>query len=105
MAKDCIKTIRLSQEDLDFIESQPGSTFSQKFDGLIALMRDEVPAKQAELEQLQRLLQKKRSSLSKYESDIYSISKMISSASRLQISLAQLVDSCDKLLNGAVEND
>lgn len=101
MAKDVIKTIRLSQDDFDYIYAQPGSTFSQKFDGLIALMRDEIPEKQAQLEHLNRLVQERSCLINQADADIRSIRSLTASSRELQASLDQLLACCRRRLNDA----
>lgn len=60
MAKDISKSIRLSQEDFDFIDSFPGDSFSEKLDNMINLMRSEVPRKLEEVRRIDNTINAKR---------------------------------------------
>ena len=73
MAKDISKSIRLSQEDFDFIDSYPGESFSEKLDNMIILMRSEVPRKLDEVRRIDNSIKAKRAefrNLSRYVSDL-----------------------------------
>lgn len=76
MAKDIAKSIRLSQEDFDFIDSYEGETFSEKLDNMIAMMHTTLPEKQKELQRIENTIQAKREEfrrISRYMSDLEDI--------------------------------
>ena len=76
MAKDISKSIRLSQEDFDFIDSYPGDSFSEKLDNMIIMMRSELPRKLEEVRRIDNTLNAKRSEfrrLSQYMSDLHEL--------------------------------
>lgn len=49
MAKGNIKTVRLSDELLEMIESQAGENFTAKFEALVTRCMRELPKKEREL--------------------------------------------------------
>lgn len=100
MAKDVVKTIRMSQADLDFIEAQPGDTFAQKFDGLIALMRDEIPKKQTQLELLSRACEDRRQSLSCFNHEINELESLIRECQQLLVTVRALYRHAASRLEG-----
>lgn len=53
MAKDIRKTIRLSPEIMEFIQSQPGDTFTDKLESLIWKQKIEIPIREKEIERLE----------------------------------------------------
>ncbi len=55
-AKTNIRSIRLSDELMEVIEAQVGETFTEKYEGLIRRCIFEMPAKEKELEELERKL-------------------------------------------------
>ena len=76
MAKDISKSIRLSQEDFDFIDSYPGESFSEKLDNMIALMHVTIPQKLVEVERIDNTINAKRAEfrrLSRYVEDLKDI--------------------------------
>ncbi len=60
MAKDISKSIRLSQEDFEFIDSFEGESFSEKLDNMIILMRSAIPEKLQEVRRLEDMINVKR---------------------------------------------
>ena len=56
-AKTNIRSIRLSDELMDVIEAQVGETFTEKYERLISRCVFEMPAKEKELEDLNRRIQ------------------------------------------------
>ena len=73
MAKDISKSIRLSQEDFEFIESFVGDSFSEKLDNMINIMRSAIPEKLEEVRRIDNTLTAKRAEfqrLSRYMSDL-----------------------------------
>lgn len=91
MAKDISKSIRLSQEDFDFIDSYPGESFSEKLDNMIALMHVTIPQKLVEVERIDNTINAKRAEfrrLSKYVSDL----KDLVSRSQSIVANLELVD-------------
>lgn len=100
MAKDAVKTIRMSQADLDFIETQPGDTFAQKFDNLIALMRDEVPKKQTQLDLLSQLYENRRRNLYDFDRDINKLEELIHECQQLHVTVRALYRHAASRLDG-----
>ncbi len=56
-AKTNIRSIRLSDELMEVIEAQVGETFTEKYERLISRCVFEMPAKEKELEDLNRRIQ------------------------------------------------
>ena len=63
MAKNIVKTIRLNDEILEAIEGQIGDTFTQKFEAMVTRCMWEVPAKEAQIKQLDKQIAEKRKKL------------------------------------------
>ena len=61
--KNNTKCLRLSDELIEMIESQTGSTFTQKFENLVTRCMWELPAKEAELKRVEEQIQKKRNEI------------------------------------------
>lgn len=61
--KSNTKTIRLSDEMLDLIDRQNGTTFTERFETLVTKCVWEIPAKEKELERLEEEIGKKREQL------------------------------------------
>ena len=58
--KTNIRSLRYSDEIADLIDRQVGENFSQKFENLVTRAFYEVPAAEAELEQLKKQIEAKR---------------------------------------------
>lgn len=65
--KNNIRSIRFSDELAGLIESQPGDSFTQKFENLITKCYWELPAKEEELRRVQELIDRKRQQLNELE--------------------------------------
>ena len=63
MGKDIAKSIRISQEALDFINSHPGNNFNDKLCNLIILMDTQVPEKLAELRFVDQCIENRKKEL------------------------------------------
>lgn len=61
--KDNLKSIRLSDEMIEVIETQQGQNFSQKFENLVTRCMWELPKKEQELRRVQQQLDKQRHEL------------------------------------------
>lgn len=64
-AKNNIRSIRFSDEMAELIDRQQGNTFTQKFENLINRCIWELPAKEEQLEQIDRQIQEKKKLLMK----------------------------------------
>lgn len=62
--KPNIRSIRFSDELAELIDRQVGNSFTEKFEGLITRCVWELPQKEAELEQIQKDIQKEQERLS-----------------------------------------
>ena len=83
------KTMRLSGEIIDLIEAQEGSTFTDKFEGLVRICVQELPKKQKELKQYQDAISKERENLRhmgeqkrKFESNLREMNWALENAAR-----------------------
>ena len=61
--KTNIRSIRLSDELMEVIEAQVGETFTEKYERLISRCVFEMPAKEKELEELNRRIQEAEKTL------------------------------------------
>ena len=61
--KNNIRTIRLSDELLEMIESQAGENFTAKFEALVTRCMWELPKKEQELEFIQEQISQERKNL------------------------------------------
>jgi len=61
--KNNIRSMRFSDELVQMIELQPGDTFTDKFEHLVTKCCWELPGKEAELEQLDEQISKKKQEL------------------------------------------
>lgn len=59
-AKNNIRSIRFSDKMAELIDQQQGDTFTQKFENLITRCVWELPAKEEQLEQIDRQIQEKK---------------------------------------------
>ena len=59
-AKNNIRSIRFSDELAELVDQQQGDTFTQKFENLITRCVWELPAKEEQLEQIDRQIQEKK---------------------------------------------
>ena len=58
--KGNIRSMRFSDEILEIIESQPGETFTAKFESLVSRCMMELPRKEQELQQVQDQISQER---------------------------------------------
>lgn len=63
MAKGNIRSMRFSDEILEMIESQTGDTFTAKFEALVTRCMWELPNKQKQLAEIQKLIENERQNL------------------------------------------
>ena len=61
--KKNIRSIRFSDEIIEIIEAQEGETFTAKFETLIRKCYQEIPAKEQELNSLNRAIKERREQL------------------------------------------
>ena len=65
--KNNIRSIRFSDELAGLIESQPGETFTQKFENLVTKCYWELPQKEKELRRIQEQIDQERQRLNELE--------------------------------------
>ena len=63
MAKGNIRSMRFTDEILEIIESQPGDTFTAKFEALVTRYIWELPQKEKQLAEIQRQIENERQNL------------------------------------------
>lgn len=61
--KPNIRSIRFSDELAELIDRQVGNSFTEKFENLVTRCVWELPQKEAELERIQKYIQKERKQL------------------------------------------
>lgn len=76
--KNNIRSIRFSDEIAEMIEQQPGENFTQKFEYLVTRCMLELPAKEKELERIERAIQEKQQELRKLNEKVYEFRTRIS---------------------------
>jgi len=77
-AKNNIRSIRFSDELAELINRQQGDNFTQKFENLITRCVWELPAKERELELLERRIKDKRAQLREMSAQAQELSAAIS---------------------------
>lgn len=80
--KNNIRSIRFSDEMAELIDRQTGENFTQKFEALITRCVWELPMKQAELERLEKEIQRRRKLLRELSQQLGEIEKTIGKAMR-----------------------
>lgn len=74
MAKNNIRSIRFSDDIVDMIDSQAGSTFTEKFERLVTRAFWELPAAQKELEEINKEIKLKQKELRELSLKAYQLS-------------------------------
>lgn len=80
MSKDTRKTIRLSAELMEFIESQPGDHFTQKLESLLLRQKLEIPLREKEIERLEEKINEANRTLNEFkeiQSDMYALAERL----------------------------
>lgn len=80
--KNNIRSIRFSDEMAELIDRQVGRTFTEKFENLVTRCVWELPMKQAELERLEKEIQRRRKLLRDLSQQLGEIEKTIGRAVR-----------------------
>lgn len=99
-AKNNIRSIRFSDELAELIDRQQGSSFTQKFENLITRCVWELPAKEQELEELERSIKEKRTQLWEMSARARELSAAIndlfSKASALDNAISKAIEKWEK---------
>ena len=85
--KSNIRSMRFSDTMIEIIESQVGNTFTAKFEALVTRCMWELPAKEKELEQLERRIRAKQQQMAEASSRY---ARMINQLSTLEQKMYQL---------------
>lgn len=80
--KNNIRSIRYSDALAELIDRQVGRTFTEKFENLVTRCVWELPMKQAELERLEKEIQRRRKLLRELSQQLGEIEKTIGKAMR-----------------------
>ena len=80
--KNNIRSIRYSDALAELIDRQVGRTFTEKFENLVTRCVWELPMKQAELERLEKEIQRRRKLLRELSPQLGEIEKTIGKAMR-----------------------
>lgn len=80
MAKGNVKTVRLSDELLEMIESQAGDNFTAKFEALVTRCMWELPKKEQELAGIQERIQYERKQLARIQKKVRELDQSILNA-------------------------
>jgi len=99
-AKKNIRSIRFSDELAELIDRQQGSSFTQKFENLITRCVWELPAKEQELEELERSIKEKRTQLWEMSAQARelnaAINDLFSKASALDNAISKAIEKWEK---------
>lgn len=99
-AKNNIRSIRFSDELAELIDRQQGSSFTQKFENLITRCVWELPAKEQELEELERSIKEKRTQLWEMSAQARelnaAINDLFSKASALDNAISKAIEKWEK---------
>lgn len=83
--KNNIRSIRFSDDLAGLIESQPGETFTQKFENLVTKCYWELPQKEEELRRIQKKINKEQQRLANLQQAtamLYTLERNIKDAQR-----------------------
>jgi len=80
MAKGNVKTVRLSDELLEMIESQAGENFTAKFEALVTRCMWELPKKEQELQGIQERIDYERKQLARIQKRVRELDQSIINA-------------------------
>ena len=75
--KTNIRSLRFSDELAELIDRQQGKNFQQKFENLVTRCVFELPAREAEIAQLDKLRVEKRKQLSEMNEQLYELKMTI----------------------------
>ena len=78
MAKNNIRSIRMSDRVVEIIEAQQGENFTAKFENLVIRCMWELPDKEKQLDRLNEQIQEKREELLKLSSKAINYSRQLS---------------------------
>lgn len=81
-AKGKIRSMRFSDDIYEMIERQPGENFSQKFDTLVTKCFYELPAKERELERIEKQIDLKHKELEELSDRIIGVKRWLSRAEK-----------------------
>lgn len=70
------KSVRLSSDQVDFIESQPGSTFTEKLSGILAEYKSGDAKRAEDLKYYDRMIAKKRKELQHFSDLMMTLSNL-----------------------------
>lgn len=93
MAKSYIRSMRFSPEMVEVIESQIGNNFSEKFENLVNRCRLELPEKERQLAELDRMISKKRNEYSRLSADAQ---LYLQKLDKIQLALLQISHTLDQ---------
>lgn len=101
MAKNNIRSIRMSDRVVEIVDAQQGENFTAKFENLVIRCMWELPDKEKQLEQLNEQIAEKREELRKLSVKATSFSRQLSEMqykmSGISNAIAALAKSTDTL--------
>lgn len=101
MAKGNIKTVRLSDELLEMIESQAGENFTAKFEALVTRCMWELPKKERELHLLQQRIDEERATFKYIQKEV---SKLRNTIRGLNFTLESVTKQINQAIDQAQNN-
>lgn len=91
MTKNNIRSIRFSDELAELIDRQVGSSFTQKFENLITRCVWELPKKEAEIQRLDTMIDRKRKELRAMQEQCnkmsYTVNRILQQTSQLEATI------------------
>lgn len=81
--KSNIRSMRFSDKIIKLIESQPGESFTAKFEYLIYKCIDELPEKERQLQHIEKTIKEERDRLNRLTSKAYQLENSIFNVSNL----------------------
>lgn len=101
MAKNNVKTLRLSDEIIEMIESQAGETFTAKFEALVTRCVWELPKKEQELRGINEQIDYQRKRLARIRKQAmeldHSVAQMESTARNYIAQIRRLTKSLEDM--------
>lgn len=95
--KKISKSIRINEDVCDFIESQPGKTFTDKFEYLVRVYKDDEIALKKRLSRLEEQIEHARTELDRTCSQVRVLDNSVSDLVHISKMLHQIREQIDQL--------
>lgn len=94
--KGNIRSIRYTDDMADLLDRQIGDTFQAKFEALVTRCMWELPAKEAELQRIDDLIQQRRSQLSQMSQQARDLQYTLTHLSTQMAALQRAIDAANQ---------